>query len=250
MQLVFDFPINTKYDFASFVICSGNRTAFQFARLLADDPVHNLLYIYGPAGSGKTHLLRALAGSFCSREGRAALPYISFREIDDIYEGSYPGEAVSKLAELFRDEPALLIDDVHLIPDTPHVRTELWQLFNDFYGTGRKIAITGLHAPRELPHLDGHLVSRLLWGLVARMDVPDDDTLRIIMKKLAADRNIHLPAEVIDHLIIHTRRELPALIASLEAIHSYSLATKRRLTLRLAREALQTSCTTAPDALF
>ncbi len=241
MQQVFDFPIKTRCDFTNFVVCSGNSTAFQFARLLVSDAVHNLLYIHGPAGSGKTHLLRALAGSLCSMEGRTTLPYISFRDVDEIYRGDYPGEAVSKLAEHFLNEQALLIDDIHLLPDNPHVRTELWQLFNDFYTAGKKIAVTGLYPPRELPHLDGHLVSRLMWGLVARMDISDDDSLRMILKKLASDRNIHLPAEVIDYLITHTRRELPALVASLESIHRFSLTTKRKISLRLAREALNST---------
>ncbi len=239
MQLVFDFPVDAQFSFDNFVVCSGNSMAFQFVKLLAADAAHNLLYIFGPAGSGKTHLLRALASTFCSRQGRTSLSYISFKEIDDIYQGEYPGEAVSKLAERFRDEPALLIDDIHLLPDNPHVRTELWQLFNDFHAAGRKIAVTGLHPPRELPHLDGHLVSRLLWGLVAKVEIPDDDSLRMIMKKLAADRNILLPADVIDYLLTHTRRELPHLIELLKRIHRHSLATGRKISVKLAREALQ-----------
>lgn len=239
MQLVFDFPISPKFGFDNFVVCSGNSTAFQFVKLLASDSTKNLLYIYGPSGSGKTHLLRALAGALCFREERTTLPYISFKDIDDIYLNDYPAEAVSKLAERFRDEPALLIDDIHLLPDNPHVRTELWQLFNEFHDSARKIAVTGLFPPRELPHLDGHLISRLLWGLVARVDISDDDSLRMIMKKLAEDRNIILPAEVIDHLLVHVRRELPPLIDALERIHRHSLATARKISVRLAREALQ-----------
>jgi len=239
MQLVFDFPINPKFSFDNFVICSGNDTAFRFARLLLTDVTKNLLYIHGPSGSGKTHLLHALAGAICSREGRATFPYVSLRDIDDIYHGDYPAEAVSKLAERFREEPALLIDDIHLLPDNPHVRSEFWQLFNDFHDASRKIAITGLYPPREIPHLDDHIVSRLLWGLVAKVDITDDDSLRMIMNKLADDRNILFPTDVIDYLFIHTRRELPALIDLLERIHRHSLATGRKISLRLARELLQ-----------
>jgi len=161
------------------------------------------------------------------------------KEIDDIYQGEYPGEAISKLAERFRDEPALLIDDIHLLPDNPHVRSEFWQVFNDFHDASRKIAITGLYPPREIPHLDDHIVSRLLWGLVAKVDITDDDSLRMIMNKLADDRNILFPTDVIDYLFIHTRRELPALIDLLERIHRHSLATGRKISLRLVRELLR-----------
>ena len=239
MQLVFDFPINPKFSFDNFVICNGNDTAFQFAKLLLTDDTKNLLYIHGPSGSGKTHLLHALAGALCSRQGRATLPSISFKKINEIYQGDYPAETVSKLGERFRDEPALLIDDIHLLPDNPHVRSEFWQLFNDFHDASGKIVITGLYPPREIPHLDDHIVSRLLWGLVAKVDISDDDSLRMIMKKLAADRNILLPADVIDYLLIHTRRELPPLIELLERIHRHSLATGRKISLRLVRELLQ-----------
>lgn len=238
MQLVFDFPVNPKYGFANFVVCGGNSAAFQFVQRLAGDATDNLLYIYGPPGSGKTHLLRALADALCAREGRGALPCISCREIDDIYQGDYPAEAVSRLAEHFRDAPALLVDDIHLLPDNPHVRSEFWQLFNDFYQAGRRIAVTGLHPPRELANLDDHLISRLLWGLVARVDISDDDSRRMIMKKLAEDRQIVLPADVIDYLLLHTARDIPSLLAALEQIRREALATGRKITVRLAREAL------------
>lgn len=239
MQLVFDFPINPMFSFDNFVICSGNDTAFRFAKLLLTDATKKLLYIHGPSGSGKTHLLHALAGALCSREGRTTLPCISFKEIHEIYQGDYPAEAVSKLAERFRNEPALLIDDVHLLPDNPHVRSEFWQLFNDFHDASRKIIITGLYPPREIPHLDDHIVSRLLWGLAAKVDISDNDSLRKIMKKLAEDRNILLPADVIDYLLIHTRRELPPLIGLLERIHRHALTTGRKISLRLVRELLR-----------
>ena len=238
-QLVLEFPLIPKFGFDNFVVCNGNSAAFQFVKYLTNNEGNNLLYIYGPHGSGKTHLLRALAATFRPGERRSTFPYISFKDIDDIYHGDYPAEAVSKLAERFRDEPALLIDDIQLLPDNPHVRTELWQLFNDFYDSARKIAVTGLYPPRELPNLDGHLISRLMWGLVAKVDISDDNSLRMIMKKLADDRNILLPADVIDYLLIHTRRELPTLIMTLENIYRISMATNRKISLKLAREALQ-----------
>lgn len=244
MQMVFDFPVHPRYGFDNFVVCGGNEVAYRFALMLAGSEGHNLLYIYGPPGSGKTHLLAALGKSLMAgrNEGEhvseSPIPYISFRELDQLYRGEYLAEQSSRLAERFNDAPALLVDDLHLIPDNVNIRVELWQIFNDFFNSGRKIAVTGLHPPRELPTLDDHLISRLLWGLVARMDVSDDDSRRLIMKKLAEDRQVSLPAEAIDYLLRHTCRDIPSLMEALESLRRHALSSGRKISLRLAREVL------------
>lgn len=245
MQLVFEFPINPKFTFENFVVCGGNRTAFQFARLVLEDAGDSLLYVYGPPGSGKTHLLMAMGDCLVKRgtDDRNAcsgtIPCLSCRNIDEIYKGEYPAEAVSKLAGKFSDAPALLIDDIHLVPDNVNVKVEIWQVFNDFYSAGKKIVVTGLHPPRELSNLDGHLTSRLLWGLVAKMDVSDDDSRRMILKKLSGDLQVIVPDDVADYLLLHVRRDLPSLIEALERISRFALSSGRKITVRLAREAIK-----------
>jgi chromosomal replication initiator protein len=245
MQLVFDFPVNPRYGFDNFVVCGGNETAYRFARMLAEGDSRNLLYVFGPPGSGKTHLLAALGNSLQPRGddaggvSAAALPYIACGDIDQLYRGEYLAEQASRLGERFSQAPALLIDDLHLLPDNANLRVELWQLFNDFFDSGRKIAISGNVPPRELPALDGHLVSRLLWGLVAEMDVADDNSRRLIMKKLAEDRQIKLSADVIDYVLLQTRRDIPSLAEALDTISRHALATGRKISLRLAREGLE-----------
>jgi len=232
VQLIFDFPVKPRFSFENFVVCCGNKTAYQFARKLAvGDGTENLLYIYGPEGSGKTHLLTAL----CNAVGGK---YLSFRDANELYFGDYPTEGLSRLSDHFADATALILDDLHLLPDNQEVRVELWELFNSFYNSGRKIAIAGLAPPKELPHLDGHLTSRLLWGLVARMDVSDDESRRMILKKLAEDRHMSLPDDVIDQMLLRVRRDIPSLVYALETINRFAISTKRKVGLRLAKESI------------
>jgi len=130
------------------------------------------------------------------------------------------------------------MDDIHLIPDNENLRVEVWQLFNDFYGGGKKIMVTGLFPPKDLPNLDGHLISRLLWGLVARVDITDDDSRRMILAKLAEDRQVILPEDVADYLLTIVRRDVPSLRDALERINRFALSEGRKITMRLAREVL------------
>jgi len=226
MQQILEFPITSVSTFDTFVVCDGNSAAFQFARRVADpeDP-EKLLYLHGPSGSGKTHLLKAV-GHLLRMQGSPAAPYLSFRE--PISAGS--------LIDSCGTAAGLIVDDLHLIPDDPSLRAGLWQLFNDFMGAGRPVVMAGLHPPRELPHLDDHLISRLLWGLVARVDASDDHSRSMILKKIADDRQVRVPDEVVEYILVSTSREVGELIGSFEAVYRYSLAEKRKITLALARE--------------
>jgi chromosomal replication initiator protein len=76
---------------------------------------------------------------------------------------------------------------------------------------------------------------------VAGMDVSDDDSRRLIMKKLAEDRQIVLSADIIDYLLLRTCRDIPSLTEALEVIHRHALSTGRKLSLKLTRELLERS---------
>jgi chromosomal replication initiator protein len=140
------------------------------------------------------------------------------------------------LNSTFATSGVLLVDDLHLLPDDAGLRAALWQIFNDFHSSGRKIAMAGLYPPRELPFLDDHLISRLLWGLVARVDVSDDHSRQMILKKIAIDRQVRIPDDVVDYILMTTSREVGDLIAAFEALYRCSMATKRKISLMLARE--------------
>ena len=219
MQQFFDFPITPSFSFDSFVSCEGNSAALRFALRIADpaDP-EKLLYLHGPSGSGKTHLLKSIA--------TGDIPYVSLREQSD----------PEMIMALFGGAQGLVVDDLQTMPDDSGLRGTLWQLFNEFHTSGRTIAMAGQHPPRELTNLDDHLSSRLLWGLVARLDTSDDHSRAMIIKKVSDDRQIRVPDDVVDFILATTSREVGALIDSFNRLYRYSMSEKRRITLPLARE--------------
>ena len=233
MQQILDFPITSLCTFDSFVVCDGNTAALQFSRRVADrGDADNLLYLYGPSGSGKSHLLKAI-GQSLSNDGVARIPLISCANVlsvDDLFNPT-------------QNTAALLVDDLHLLRNDPALRAGLWQLFNDFYSSGRIVALAGLNHPRELPLLDDHLVSRLLWGLVARVDASDDDSRRMILKKVADDRQVRVPDDVVDYVLMTASREVNDLIDSFESLYRLSMTRNRKMTVSLAREARELKVT-------
>lgn len=219
MQQIFDFPVTPSFSFDSFVPCEGNAAALRFALKIADpSDSESLLYLYGPSGSGKTHLLRSIAGN--------NFPYLSLRE----------PLTPEHLVSTFSAAGGLVVDDLQEMPDDPDLRRALWQLFNEFHTSGRTIAMAGAHPPRDLANMDDHLTSRLLWGLVARLDTSDDSSRRMIIKKVADDHQIRIPDDVVDYVLATTSREVGALITVFQQLYRFSMAEKRRITLPLARE--------------
>lgn len=225
MQQILDFPLAEVMTFDNFVVCDGNSAGLQFARRIADDAdAENLLYLHGPSGSGKTHLLKAIEQALTPG---ASQSYLSCRS-------AFTAEMLSAH---FSSSSFLLLDDLHLLPDDQQLRNALWQLFNDLNSAGKPVVMAGMSPPRELKYLDDHLVSRLLWGLVARVDASDDQSRRMILKKVADDRQVRVPDEVVNYILATTSREVGDLIKAFEVLYKISLSAKRKITLPLAREA-------------
>lgn len=224
MQQILDFPIHHRYDFASFIPCDGNACALEFARKVADShEPEKLLYLYGQPGCGKTHLINAIAkelGNGCT--------VLSGSELADTAP-----ETVAKTVEKV---PALLLDDLHLLPDRSDLRQIIWEGFNRCYHSGKIIVLTGTLPPKELDNLDDHLISRLLWGLVAQMDISDDRSRLMILAKLASDWQVTLPQEVADYLITVLPRDVGSLVSGFRALYQQALASRRKITHKLARE--------------
>lgn len=218
LQQALDLPITPRYGFENFIACAGNSSALEFSRKITNpaEP-EKLLYLYGPAGSGKTHLLHAIGRQLAGEQYQV----LSCRNL------AVPISTTSNL---------LLVDDLDQLPDQPELRNALWEAFNQQYSSGHTLALAGRFAPKELPTIDDHLISRLLWGLVARLDVSDDRSRQMLIAKLAQDRQIILPDDVASWLLTVLPRDVGSLVIACDALYRAALQRKCRITLRLARE--------------
>lgn len=224
-QQILDLQVPRRNDFETFIPCASTITALEFARRCADpDDPEKLLYLYGPAGSGKTHLLHSI--------GRKVMgdSYTVFSCCE------MQPEDADELLEKMSGLPALLIDDIDRLADSGTLRAMLWEAFNQQHTAGRTLALAGRHGPRELHNLDDHLTSRLLWGLVASLELSDDRSRLILISKLAHDRQILLPDDVAAWLLTVLPRDAEALISAADQLYRAALSGGRKITLRLARE--------------
>jgi DnaA family protein len=173
-----------------------------------------ILYLWGPQGSGRTHLLHAVSEQ-CRAEG---LPVAWF-----------PHERHAARDGL------LLVDDVQRMDDEAQVA--LFHALNAARdGHGRLVAMGD--APPGRLRLRPDLETRLAWGLVYRLHPLSDDEKRAALTRHAVERGIALPEEVSGYLLRHGQRDLPSLMATLDALDRLSLETHRPVTVPLLREVL------------
>ena len=177
------------------------------------------VYLWGPAGSGKTHLLRALAAR-CQAQGQRVG---WFDAADDL-----PWTLAPEWA-------AVVIDRCDQL--NAQAQHAAFTLFVDATTHGVQVAAAGRLPPVDLPLRDD-LRTRLAWGHVFAMQPPPDAETRAALRREGDRRGILLSDELMDHLLTHFPRDLGHLMRLFDRLDSFALAKGRRLTVPLLRQML------------
>lgn len=179
------------------------------------------VYLWGPNGCGKSHLLRA-AAHVAQPPGRTLL-LARTRELEILDQG----------APLPR---VIAVDDVQQL--TADAQAMLFRLFQRLREEDARVLAAGDAAPAGLDLRDD-VRTRLGAGLVFQLRLLSDEQKAEALTSRASGRGFTLPSELVDYLLSHGRRDLPSLMAVVDALDEYSLQTKRPVTLPLLREVLQ-----------
>ena len=236
-----DFILNDNYTFENFVVGPDNRFPHAAALGVAENPgkQFNPLFLHGPVGLGKTHLLQAVCHALLQRKPETKILYISCETFINHFISALANGALESFRYRYRGVDMLLIDDVHLLANKDKSQEEFFYTFNALHQAQRQIVLSSDSPPKEITSLHERLVSRFQCGLVAPIEPPCFETRVAILKKKAEARSVDLPDEVATFLAERIRDNVRELEGAVTRILGFASLTRRPIDMGLVREALR-----------
>ncbi len=195
--------LNRKYTFENFIVGNCNRLAHAAALSVVSSPgyTYNPLFICGTAGSGKTHLLQAIHFALLSKGVKSLyVPCEGFISHFTSSLRSSSSGGMEALRSIYRGLDTLLIDDIEGISRSPSTREELFHTFNALFNKQRQVVLSANCSPDNLSGVEGRLISRFKWGLVATLEPADMETKTAIVEKMASLLDLPLSKEAASFL--------------------------------------------------
>lgn len=235
--------LNPRYTFENFVVGKSNELAAAAASAVAEAPgtVYNPLFIYGPTGLGKTHLMQAIGHALAGSSPDRRIRYLPAEDFTNSYIDAIQHRTMQQFRRQFRELDVLLVDDVHFLRGKEATQEEFFHTFNALYEAGRQIVMTSDRAPSEIPGIEARLVGRFQWGTVANIDYPDPEhRTAILQRKLETEHLAHaIPLSVLELLSEHSQGNIRDLEGSVVTLLAFASLRKQPVTISLAREALR-----------
>lgn len=230
-----------RQSFEQFVIGHGNRAAHAAALAVAENPsqAFNPLFIYGPPGLGKTHLLQSIGGFLARHVPEMRVTYMTTECFAESFRNGLTDGSLSEFKSELRGSDVLLIDDIQFLQSKTRTEEEFFHTFNALIENGRQLVVTCDRVPRELTAIAERMRDRFESGLVVEIEAPDIALLKTILRKRVAMDGVDVPD---DDALEAIARRVPRNVRSLEGalIRVCALASLRRMpvTAELADELL------------
>ncbi len=236
--------LNTDYTFSTFVVGRNNEFAHAASFSIAESPgkeSYNPLFICGPTGMGKTHLLNAVGNHIRMGFPHLRILYVSAERFLNECISSIRRHEMDKFRLRYRDQcDVLLMDDIQVLGRGEAVQEEFFHTLNDFFEKDQQVIVASDRMPKDIKGLEDRIRTRLEWGLIADIQMPELETRVAILKYKAERKNIMLPNEVVSYVARISKRSIRELEGNLNKVKMFSELQGRPMSLDLAKRVLST----------
>ena len=231
--------LNPSYTFENFVVGDSNQFAFLSAKAVSEQlgKIYNPLFIYGPTGLGKTHLLQSV-GNFCLNGGKMVICVTSEQFITD-FTYNLNNHSMERFREKYRNCDVLLIDDVQFLGKTDKIQEEFFHTFNELHAKNGQIVMTSDRQPKLLKGFEDRLRTRFEWGIIADITPPELDTKIAIIKKKCEFDKIYLDKDGINYIATNMGDNIREIESAIINLNAYARLMRQEITLEFAKNILR-----------
>lgn len=236
--------LNNDYTFSTFVVGRNNEFAHAASFSIAENPGKNNpnpLFIFGPTGMGKTHLLNAVGNHIRARFPTFKIMYVSAERFLNEWISSIRRKEMDKFRLRYRERcDVLLMDDVQVLARGETVQEEFFHTLNDFFEKGQQVVVASDRMPKDIKGLEDRIRTRLEWGLIADIQMPDIETRVAILRYKAERKNVFLPNDVVSYIARISKRSIREVEGNLNKVKMFSELQGLPINLELASRVLAT----------
>ena len=227
-------------DLSEFVSGPGSQLAMTaIARLTQQlGSAVNPLVLYGPVGNGKTHLLEGIYREVRRRAPALSVLYLTAESFTNCFTEALRDHTLPAFRQKFRTVQVLIVDDIDFLDGKKVVQEEFVHTFKQLHSQGRQIVLAGDRHPRLFTKMSEELITRLLSGMVCRLELPDQPTREAIAARKAAGMGADFPAEVLKYTAERFPRSVRELEGALHCLATWQEMTQKPVTLTAARQVL------------
>lgn len=214
---------NYEYTFDTFIVGSSNNFAYAACKAVAqkNSTAYNPLFIHGPSGLGKTHLLHAIKFEFAKNNPNANIIYVSSETFTNELINAIQKQTIGEFRNKYRKADILLIDDIQFIAGKESTQEEFFHTFNELHQIGKQIVLTSDRPPKDIKTLEDRLKTRFEWGLLTDIGLPDFETRIAIIKRKADLLNLTIPDDVAQFIASKLKNNIRQLEGAVKKIKAY-----------------------------
>jgi chromosomal replication initiator protein len=234
--------LNENYRFDNFIVGPSNSLAHAAARAICTNlsSVYNPLFIYGGTGLGKTHLLHAIGNQVRAQNPDAVVRYETSDNFINDFINSIRFDRSQQFRNKYQKVDAILFDDIQFLSNKEQTQEVFFHIFNVLYEQQKQIVLSSDTFPKEIAGLQSRLKSRMEWGLVADIQVPDTETKMAILRKKADYHTINLPDEVAEFIAARVISNIRELEGALIRVGAFAALTNQKISIEMAKRVLLT----------
>lgn len=216
---------NPNYTFETFIVGKSNELAQTAAIAVAKNPFHlnNPLYLYGPSGLGKTHLLYAIMAKIREEHPDYSILYVTGEEFTNEMIDSLAQHKPVAFREKYRGVDILLVDDIQFLSGKMSVQEEFFHTFETLFQRNKQLIIASDVAPERIDNLEDRLRSRFSMGLVADIQPPDLELRTAIFRRKALDYGFDLDYQVLTYLAANITRNIRQIEGAIKKLRAHCL---------------------------